>query len=115
MTSAIVLGGAVVIAVGVPVALVGGLVLGDGSDLVFVLAALVVAAFVAGGWLAGRRHARSPLVAGAGAAVAGFAVTQGLAVALQLAQDEDVRVAAVAANAVVAAGSGLLGGALARS
>ena len=41
-------------AVGVPVAAVGSLVLDDGSDLVFLFAVLAVAGFVAGGYVAGR-------------------------------------------------------------
>lgn len=106
------LGAAVVVGVGVPVALVGALALDDGSDLVFPLAAVVVAAFVGGGWFAARNDGRSPLLTGALAAVAGYAVAQGLSVALLVAQDEDVRPVAVAANGALAAGAGVLGGAL---
>jgi putative membrane protein (TIGR04086 family) len=108
----VLLGAAVVVGVGVPVALIGSLAVDDDSDLVFPLAALVVAAFVAGGWCAARADGAAPLLTGAAAAVAGFAVAQALAVVLLLAQDEDVRPAAIAANAVLAAGAGLLGGAL---
>jgi len=107
------LGAAVVVGVGVPVALIGALALDDGSDLVFPLAAVVVAAFVAGGWFAARNDGSSPLVTGAAAALAGFAVAQALSVVLLLVQDEDVRPAAIVGNAVLAAGAGLLGGALA--
>ena len=108
----VLLGAAVVVGVGVPVALVGSLALDDGSDLVFPLAALVIAAFVVGGWCAARNDGASPLLTGAAAAVAGVAVAPALAVALGVAQEEVVRPAAIVANAVLAAGAGLLGGAL---
>jgi putative membrane protein (TIGR04086 family) len=107
------LGAAVVLAVGVPVAVLGALALDDGSNLVFPLAAVVVAAFVAGGWFAVRQAPDERPVIGAAAALAGFAIAQVVSVALQVAQDEDVRPAAVVTNAVLAAACGLLGGALA--
>ena len=110
---AIGLGAAIVVGVGVPVALVGALAVDEDSDLVFPLAAIVVAAFVVGGWYAARTAGRNaPLAAGALAAVAGFAVVQALVVVLLVVDDEDVRPAAIAANAVLAAGAGFLGAAL---
>ena len=113
MIRPVVLGAAVVLAVGVPVAVVGSLALDEGSNLVFPLAAVVVAAFVAGGWFAVRQAPRSRPVVGAAAAFCGFAVAQVVSLALQAAQDEDIRPAAVVANAVLAAACGLAGGAVA--
>ena len=111
---AVALGAAVVLAIAVPVAVVGAIALDEGSNLVFPLAACVLAAFVAGGWFAGRHaEGESKLVVGAAAAFAGFIVAQGVSLALQVAQDDDVQPAAVAANAVLAAACGLAGGALA--
>jgi hypothetical protein len=107
---AVALGAAVVLAVGVPVATVGALVLDDGSNAVFPLAGLVVVAFAAGGWLAGREAPSSPLAVGAAAALVGFAVAQAVSIVLQVVDDEDVRVAPVVANAAMAAAFGMLGG-----
>lgn len=113
---AVALGAALVLAVGVPVGLVGALALDDDSNLVFPLAAVVLAAFVAGGWLASRER-RAPgwpgAAVGALAAVIGFAVAQVVSVAVRLAQDDEVRPAIVVVNAALAAACGLLGGALA--
>lgn len=113
MIRPIALGAAVVLAVGVPVALIGSLALDEGSNLVFPLAAVVVAAFVAGGWYAARQDGRSPLLVGAAASLAGFAAAQAVAIAVTVAQDDDVRPAAVATNALLATAAGLAGGALA--
>jgi hypothetical protein len=111
---AVALGAGVVLAVGVPVAIIGTLVLDEGSNAVFPLAALVVATFVAGGWLAGREtpERTNPLLAGALAALVGFAIAQGVALLLQEA-DDDIRAGVVAGNAVLAAVAGLVGGRIA--
>ena len=114
MARAVALGAAVVLAIAVPVAVVGALALDEGSNLVFPLAACVLAAFIVGGWFAGRQtETESKLVVGAAAALAGFVVAQGVSLALQVVQDDDVQPAAVVANAVLAAACGLAGGALA--
>ena len=111
---AVALGAAVVLAIAVPVALIGALVLDDGSNLVFPFAAVVLGAFVFGGWFAARNGDGLPKPAiGALAALAGFAVAQVVSVGVQVAQDEDVRPAVIAANAVLATACGLAGGALA--
>lgn len=104
------LGAAVVLAVAVPVATVGSALLDEGSDAVLVLALLVLVAIGAGGWVAGRQASSSPLLHGAFAALAGFAVAQALSIALQVVGDDDVDVAAVAFNTLLAANAGLLGG-----
>lgn len=107
---AVAIGAAVVIAVGVPVATAGAVLLDEGSDLVFAFAAVVVAAFVAGGWVAAKEAPRAPVAAGAAAALAGFAVAQAVSAGLQVASDEEVRIVAVAANAGLAAAAGVVGG-----
>ena len=114
MIRGIALGAGVVLAIAVPVALVGALVLDDGSNLVFLFAVVVIAAFFAGGWFAGRNsdEVAKPTL-GAAAALTGFVIAQIVAVAVQLAQDEDVRPGVIAANAVLAAACGMAGGALA--
>lgn len=104
------LGGAVVLVVAVPVAAIGSALLDEGSDAVLVLALLVLVAIGAGGWVAGRQAPSAPLLHGALAAVAGFAVAQAFSIALQVAGDDDVDLAAVAFNALLAANAGLLGG-----
>jgi hypothetical protein len=114
VTKAIALGAAIVLAVGVPIAVIGALAVDDGSNIVFLLAVPVLAAFVAGGWYAARQEPRSALVVGAAAAVAGFAIAQVVSIALQVVQDEDVNAGAVVGNALLAAACGLLGGAVAR-
>jgi predicted membrane protein len=110
----IALGAALVLAIAVPVAIIGSLVLDDGSNVVFPFAGAVIGAFVAGGWFAGRHSddVSKPTV-GAAAALIGFVVAQVVAVAMQLAQDEEVRPGVIAANAVLAAACGMAGGALA--
>ena len=114
MVRGVVLGAAVVLAIAVPVALIGALVLDDGSNLVFPFAAVVIGAFVFGGWFAARNGEGLPKPAlGALAALTGFVVAQLVTVFLQVAQDEDVRPAVIAANAVLAAACGLAGGTLA--
>jgi hypothetical protein len=98
------------IAVGVPVATIGAVVLDDGSDFVFFFALLALLGFLAGGYVAGFRQPGSPMAHGAVAALAGFAVSQSVAAVLQLARDESVNPIAVAFNAMVAANLGLVGG-----
>lgn len=109
---AVALGAGVVLAIGVPVATVGSLLIDEGSNAVFPLAGLVIAAFVAGGWLAGREWPASPLGVGAAAALIGCAVAQAVAIVVRIAGDEDVRPGVVAANVGLAAVAGLIGGTL---
>lgn len=106
---AVALGAAVVLIVAVPVATIGSLVLDEGSNAAFPLAALTLFAFVAGGYVAGSKRPDAPLVHGAAAAFVGFAVAQTISIVLQLAQDEHVSAVAVAFNALLAANIGLFG------
>jgi len=104
------LGALATMAVGVPVATIGAVVLDDGSDLVFFFALLALIGFLAGGYVGGFRRPEAPMAHGAVAALAGFAVSQSVAALLQLARDESVNPVAVAFNAMVAANLGLVGG-----
>jgi hypothetical protein len=104
------LGALVTMAVAVPVATIGSVVLDDGSDLVFFFALLAMIGFVAGGYVAGGRGTAAPMAHGAVAALIGFVVAQAIAAILQLARDEDVSLVAVVFNALLAANIGLLGG-----
>ena len=99
-------------AVGIPVAAIGSVVLDDGSDLVFFFAVLALLGFVAGGYVAGFRQPTTPMAHGAVAALVGFAVAQAVSALLQLARDESVSIVAVVFNALLAANVGLVGGLL---
>ena len=110
--AAVGLGAVVTMAVGIPVAAIGAVLLEDGSDLVFFFAALAVTGFLAGGYVAGHRRPESPMAHGAVAALAGYAVAQAVSALLQVVRDESVSVVAVVFNALLAANIGLAGGAL---
>jgi small basic protein len=104
------LGALTTMAVGIPVAAIGAVVLDDGSDLVFFFALLALLGFLAGGYVAGFRRPEAPMAHGAVAVLAGFAVSQSVAALLQLARDESVNPVAVVFNALLAANIGLVGG-----
>ena len=108
--SAVGLGAVVTMAVGVPVATIGSVVLDDGSDFVFFFAVVALLGFLAGGFVAGSRQLETPMMHGALAALAGFAVAQAVAAVLQVVRDEDVSPVAIVFNALLAANIGLLGG-----
>jgi len=104
------LGALTTMAVGVPVASIGSVVLDEGSDLVFFFGVLALVGFFAGGYVAGFRQPDAPMAHGALAALGGFAVSQAVAALLQLARDESVSLVYVAFNAMVATNVGLVGG-----
>ena len=79
------------------------------SNLVFLFFALVLAGFALGGWWAARSAPTAPFSNGAVAALAAFAVIQGVALVVRLIGDEPVNVPALVFNGVVAYGAGLLG------
>ena len=103
-------GSLVTMAVGIPVATIGSVVLEDGSDYVFFFALLAVLGFLAGGYVAGWRRPDTPMTHGAVAAFGGFAVAQAVAAVLQVIRDEDLSAVAIAFNALLAANIGLVGG-----
>ena len=104
------LGALATMAVGIPVATIGSVILDDGSDLVFFFAVLALIGFLAGGYVAGFRRPEAPMAHGAAAAFAGFAVSQAISALLQVARDESVSLVAVLFNALLAANIGLVGG-----
>jgi hypothetical protein len=106
---AVALGAAVVLVVGVPVATIGSLLVDEGSNAAFPLAVLTLLAFVAGGFVAGSKRPDAPLIHGAAAAFVGFAVAQTVSIVLQVVQDDEVSVVAIAFNALLAANIGLFG------
>jgi small basic protein len=110
--AAVGLGALATMAVGIPVATIGSVVLDDDSDLVFFFAALAVIGFLAGGYVAGFRRPDTPMAHGAVAALAGFAVSQAVSAVLQVVRDESVSPVAVVFNALLAANIGLVGGIL---
>ncbi|MBA2283337.1 MAG: hypothetical protein M3527_09980 [Actinomycetota bacterium] len=107
---AIAFGAAVVLVVAVPVALIGALVLDEGSNGVFAFAVPIVAAYVLGGYVAGSKRPDTPLAHGAIAAFTGFAIAQAISVVVQLVQDESVSPVALIFNGLLAANIGLVGG-----
>lgn len=108
--SSVGLGAVATMAVGIPVAAIGSVVLDDGSDYVFFFGLLAVIGFLAGGYVAGFRQPEAPMAHGAVAALAGYAVAQAVAAVLQAARDESIDAVYVVFNALVAANIGLLGG-----
>ena len=110
--AAVGLGAVTTMAVGIPVATIGSVVLDDGSDLVFLFAVLALLGFLAGGYVAGHRRPDTPMTHCAVAALAGFAVAQSVSAVLQVVRDESVSAVAVLFNALLAANIGLAGGAL---
>ena len=108
--AAVGLGAVVTMAVGIPVAAVGAVVLDDGSELVWFFGVLALLGFLAGGYVAGHRRPEAPMAHGAVAALLGFAVSQAVSALLQVVRDESVSVVAVVFNALLAANIGLVGG-----
>ncbi len=81
----------------------------EGSNWVLALFAVVLIAFVAGGYVAAKRTRREPLVTGALAAVAAFVVVQGYGVARRLADGDEIRWFGILFAALLAASCGTVG------
>lgn len=81
----------------------------EGSNWVLALFAVVLIAFVAGGYAAAKRTRREPLVNGALAAVAAFVVVQGYGVARRLADGDEIRWFGILFAALLAASCGTVG------
>ena len=105
-------GMAVTILVCLPLALLSQAV-ADGDDdagsLGILLFLAVLAGFVLGGWVAARSAPGAPITNGAVAALAGYAVIQGVALVVRLVGGEDVNVVAIVFNGIAAYGCGLVG------
>ena len=85
----------------------------DPSGLVLLCFVVVLAAFVAGGYLAARRAVDAPYSNGAVAALTGFALIQLVGVIANLLQDDPIEVASIAFSALLAIASGVAGALLA--
>ena len=111
---AVLVGAAISVVFAVPLALIAnGLDLDDDSNLVFGFLGLILAAFVLGGYVAGRRAPETPFTHGALATTAGYAFVQVIAIVRRLALGDDVRWLGVVFNGLLAASAGLLGAVLA--
>lgn len=114
---AVLVGGLVALVIAVPPA-VAAQVWSDrgtleGSNLVLLLFALVLVAFVAGGWFAARRAAAAPLLNGAVAAVAAFVLVQAYGVVRRLADGDELRWVGMVVAGLLAASCGTVGAVLA--
>ncbi len=85
----------------------------EGSNWVLALFALVLVAFMAGGWAAARRGPESPLANGATAALVAYALVQGYGIGRHLADGDDVRWLGIAFAALLAVSCGTVGAILA--
>jgi hypothetical protein len=113
---ALVAGTLTALAVVVPATILGELAgAGDGeSNLVFVFLLAVLTGFGAGAYVAARRAETGPLTNGALAAVAAFAIVQGVGSARRLVVGEPISLASIAFAALLAYSCGLVGAAVAR-
>ena len=85
----------------------------EGANWVLALFAVVLVAFMAGGWVAARRGPASPLANGATAALAAYAVVQGYGIVRRLADGDDIRWLGIAFAALLAVSCGTVGAVLA--
>jgi hypothetical protein len=110
---ALVLGATVAAAIAVPIAAIGSAVTDDGGAgaIAFGLAALL--GFLVGGWSAAARAGHAALLHGTLAALIAAVVVQGVVAAIHLAGDDDVDLASLIVNALLATSLGLAGGWLA--
>lgn len=81
----------------------------EGSNWVLALFAVVLVAFMAGGWVAARRGPASPLANGALAALVAYAVVQGYGIARRLADGDDIRWVGIVFAALLAVSCGTVG------
>ena len=114
---AVLLGAVVALVVAVPPA-VAAQVWSDRGTLedtnwVLLLFALVLLAFIAGGWVSARQARIAPLLNGAVAAVVAFLVVQGYGVARRLADGDELRWLGMVVAGLLAASCGTVGAVLA--
>jgi len=81
----------------------------DPPSSIFLFFVLVLAGFALGGWWAARAAPEAPFSNGAVAALAAFAVIQGIALVVRLVGGDSVNIPALVFNGLVAYGAGLLG------
>ncbi len=108
-------GTAVAVAVSLPVSLLGLVVVDDGDDpgVVFALLLLVLAGLGAGGYVAARQVPSAPLLHGTVAALAAFALIQGVGLVRRVATGAPFSLPSIAFAAFMACCCGLLGGVVA--
>ena len=102
----------VAVAVSLPVSLLGLVVVDDGDSptLVFAFLVLVLAGLAAGGYVAASRVPTAPLLNGATAALAAFALIQGIGLVRRVVTGASFSLPSIAFAALLAYCSGLLGG-----
>lgn len=110
---AITLGAVLAAAIAVPAAVVGNGVVDDDSAGVVAFGAMALAGFLIGGFVAGARAHRAGPVHGAAAAGLAVVATQAIVAIVRLVGDDDVSLASLLVNALLAASLGLAGGWLA--
>ena len=81
----------------------------EGSNWVLLLFALVLVAFVAGGYVTAKRAQGEPLVNGALAAVTAFVIVQGVGIVRRLADGDEIRWFGILFAALLAASCGTVG------
>jgi len=81
----------------------------DQSNWVYVALLAIVAAYLAGGAVAGKAARESPFANGAAAAFMAFAVVQIIGIVIRLARGDDVSLIALAFNSLLAASIGAVG------
>jgi putative membrane protein (TIGR04086 family) len=107
---------AVALAVAVPFALVAQAIDSGDNDpggWVFLLVIGVYAAFMGGGYVAGRRAPDTPLTHGAVAAFGAFVVVQAIGIVRRLVADEHINWGGIVFNGLLSACFGVLGGLIA--
>lgn len=111
---AVLTGGAWCLLIAVPTAVVQSVLADDdaGTDQsawVFLASAVIIAAYLLGGAMAGRRALDAPFVNGAMAALSAFAVVQGIGIVVRLARGDGVSVVRLVFNVLLAASIGTVG------
>lgn len=85
----------------------------EGSNWVLALFALILVAFLAGGWVAARRAEVAPLLNGALAAVVAFALVQAYGIVRRVADGDELRWVGMVVAGLLAASCGTVGAVLA--
>ncbi len=81
----------------------------EGSNVVLVLFAVVLIAFMAGGYVTAKRAQGEPLTNGAVAAVVAYLVVQGYGIVRRLADGDEIRWLGIVFAALLAASCGTVG------
>ena len=110
---AVLVGAAVSLAIAVPPAVLAQIQSDrdalEGSNWVLILFAVVLAAFVVGGYVAAKRAAAEPLTNGAVAALLAYVLVQGYGIVRRLADGDEIRWLGILFAALLAASCGTVG------